>query len=223
MGLNKLVQIVILFLCNSSLFGQPKFDGPRQIEPGELARISIEGIKGLNDPKIDCVPKNDSWEAMQRLDGSPVILFYTRKEGTYTFIVVGNKDNKTYFDVFTVIVGKPLPPGPTPGPPDGKYTSQLRSQYLVSPDNTSLIKLIAVYQSMGNRAAQVENYKQLSDALASATKTAIGEVTLRGVRDSVALILQNDLANRNATKYDPVAASAIFKELANSLSPLLEK
>jgi len=225
MSLRKLAQKVLLitFLAMPSVsLAQIKMEGPKQIEAGELARINIDGIKGLNDPKIECFPKNDSWEAVQRLDGSPVIIFYTKKEGIYTFIVAGNKENKTYFVIFQIQVGKavPVPDVPTPGP--GKYTQRLRSLYLVNPDEAGLTKLVSVYKSMAAQSAQITSYKQMNDALALATKGAIGDITLRGVRDEVALILQTDLANRNSMTYNATATSTIFLELAKSLSALLE-
>lgn len=234
MSLRKLVQKLLLtglFLAlPSNIFaaGPVKMSGPANVEPGELARISIEGIKGLNDPKITCIPENDSWEAMQKLNGDPVLLLFTKKSGLYTFVVAGNKDNLTYFATFQVQVGKnpgPLPPGPGPDPLPipGKYTEQLRSAYMVSPNNASLSKLIAVYKSVASNAGSVVNYKQMNDALAAATKSAIGELDLRGVRDKVADILQADLANRNSQTYDPVATRAIFEELAKSLTPLLDQ
>jgi len=221
MSLRKLAQKVLLitFLAMPSVsLAQIKMEGPKQIEAGELARINIDGIKGLNDPKIECFPKNDSWEAVQRLDGSPVIIFYTKKEGIYTFIVAGNKDNKTYFVIFQIQVGKP--DVPTPGP--GKYTQRLRSLYLVNPDEAGLTKLFSVYKSMAAQSDKITSYKQMNDALALATKGAIGEISLRGVRDEVALILQTDLANRNSMTYNATATSTIFLELAKSLSALLE-
>lgn len=227
MSLKKLVQKVILITLLTPVYlnGQIKLDGPVQVEPGELAQIKIDGIKGLNDPKVDCFPKNSSWAAVKLLDDSPIIMFSTKKEGLYTFVVAGNKDNKTYFEVIQVQVGKATPnPGPGPKPPDlGKYTQRLTPQYMVFPDNASLTKLVAVYQSIANRSSSVTSYKQLNEALAQATKVAIGDSALRGVRDEVALILQSDLANRNSQAYDPVATAAIFNELVKSLTPLLEK
>lgn len=224
MSLIKLAQKVLLiaFLATPSLsLGQIKMDGPRQIETGELARINIDGIKGLHDPKLECFPKNDSWEAVQRLDGSPVILFYTKKEGIYTFIVAGNKDNKTYFEIFQIQVGKTPNPGPGPSPPppgpEGKYTQRLRSFYLVNPDENGLTKLIGVYRAMASQSNQISSYKQMNEALALATKAAIGDISLRGVRDEVALILQSDLANRNSTAYNAAATANIFNELVKSL------
>lgn len=229
MSLHKLAQKVLLtnifmLLFAGTTFGAPvKMTGPAVVEPGELARISIDGIKGLNDPKIACIPENDSWEAMQKLNGDPVLLLFTKKPGLYTFIVAGNKDNITYFATFQVLVGKGPTPGPSPDVPvEGKYTSKLKSAYLVSPNNTSLGKLITVYQSMANNANSMTSYKQAVDALALATKGAIGDLDLRGVRDAVGDILQTDLANRNSQAYDPVALKAIFTELARSLTPLLE-
>lgn len=234
MRLIKLVQKVILtaiiLAAPSVCFGEGpiRFEGPQTIEVGELARINIDGIKGLNDPKIKCIPENSSWEAVQRLDGSPVIVFFTKKAGLYTFIVAGNKDSKTYFESFQVQVGaapEPLPPPPPPPPPSvaGKYTKRLTSPYMVNPDNSSLLKLIGIYQSVAGRAGEVQTYKQLETALAKATGEALGQTALRGVRDEAALILQTDLAPRNAVQYDPVATSNVFNELAKSLTPLLEK
>jgi hypothetical protein len=75
---------------------------------------------------------------------------------------------------------------------------------------------------MAQNSGSLVNYRQMADALASATKAAIGELDLRAVRDKVADILQNDLANRNSQVYDPVATKTIFEELAKSLEPLLE-
>jgi hypothetical protein len=227
MSLRKLVQILLLTgILPGACFGQLKFEGPRQVEPGELARIAIDGVKGLNDPKIECVPKNTAWEAVQRLDGSPVIIFYTKQEGIYTFIVVGNKDNKTYLETFTLVVGRLVPP-PPPLPPVpvtiGKYTKRLSSPYQVSPDNESLSKLIGVYQAIANRAAQMQNYKQVESVLADSTEKAIGKTALRAVRDEVSVILQADLAVRGSTTYDSVATMTIFTELVKSLTPLLEK
>jgi hypothetical protein len=242
MSLQKLAQKVILlvtFLSLTTVFPQEghagdliSVTGPRQTEVGHIVRINIDGLKGLNDPKIACVPTNDNWEAVQKLNGDPMLLFFPDQEGLYTFIMAGNKDNKTVFSTFQVQVGKPAPkppgpgPGPDPKPPEpvvnGKYTDQLRSPYLVSPNNASLSKLIAVYKSMAQNSGSLVNYRQMADALASATKAAIGELDLRAVRDKVADILQNDLASRNSQTYDPVATKAIFEELAKSLAPLLE-
>lgn len=230
MSLRKLAQKLLLmsvFLgLPSNIFatGLVKMSGPTNVEVGELARISIEGIKDLNDPKITCIPENDSWEAMQKLNGDPVLLLFTKKSGLYTFIVAGNKDNLTYFATFQVQVGPVTPPGPVPPVPGpvGKYTEQLRSAYTVSPNNASLSKLIAVYKSMASNSANITNYKQMNDALATATKSAIGDLDLRGVRDKVASILQEDLANRNSQTYDSAATKAILEELAKSLTPLLE-
>jgi hypothetical protein len=230
MSLRKLAQKLLLFGVflgpSSNIFATTplKMSGPINVEPGELAAISISGIKGLNDPKITCIPENSSWKAMQELNGDPVLLLFTKKSGLYTFIVAGNKDNLTYFATFQVQVGKSPVPGPQPPDPSvsGKYTKQLTSVYLVSPNNTSLSKLISVYQAMASNSGSVVNYKQMNDALATATKSAIGDLDLRGLRDAVALILQSDLANRNSQTYDPAATKAIFEELAKSLTPLLE-
>lgn len=225
----KLFSAVLLnLLLVNALVGQLKTDGPVYVEPGELARIAVTGLEGLNDPKIECFPPNTSWEAVRRLDGSPTILFYTKKEGTYNFVVAGNKDNKTILVLHQVTVGRAPPPGPGPKPPPvpdegGKYTKDLRAPYLVNPDNNSLIKLISVYESMASQASTMMSFKQMHDALKSATEMSVGPTALKGVRDAVAVILQTDLANRNAVKYDPVATKAIFNELATSLKPLLEK
>ena len=116
-SLNKLSHFLIvpilacLILTPGSVFGQIKAEGPIYVEPGELCRIQIDGLDALNDPKIKCFPENQSWEAIRRLDGSPTVLFYTKKEGSYTFVIAGNKDNKTVLTVHQVIVGRgPIPP-----------------------------------------------------------------------------------------------------------------
>lgn len=235
MSLQKLVQkllLIVVFATPSAVFGEGspvKMDGPKQTDVGKVVRINIDGLKGLNDPKMACVPENDAWEAVQKLNGDPLLLFFPDKEGLYTFIIAGNKDNKTYFTTFQVQVGKGPAPGPQPGPTPvpgpvekGKYTDRLRSPYLVSPNNASLLKLIAVYRSMAQNSGSMTSYKQAQDALAAATKSAIGELDLRNVRDTVADILQADLANRASATYDPVATKAIFDELAKSLTPLLD-
>jgi hypothetical protein len=124
-SLQKLAQKVILvvtFLCLTTVSPQEGYAEVtvRQTEVGRVVRINIDGLKGLNDPKIDCVPKNDNWEAIQKLNGDPMLLFFPDTEGLYTFVMAGNKDNKTFYHTFQVQVGKgPKPPGPGPGPGPG--------------------------------------------------------------------------------------------------------
>jgi len=226
--------IWLLFLATNVIQAQTKTEGPNAIEPGTLARITIQGLDELNDPKIECYPKNDQWEAVKRLDGTPVILFYTSQKtvGTFNFVIAGNKDNKTTLIVHEVTVGvsPPVPPGPIPVPPgpipvpDGKYTTKLRSVYMVAPDNANLIKLIDVYTSMANQSGNISNYRQMATALETSVKNKLDNTTtLQPLKDAVAEILQTDLANRNSTPYDAAAAKTIFLELAKSLQPLVNK
>jgi quinol monooxygenase YgiN len=236
MRLHNLVQkvplvLVILLLLGTNSFAAPQVSGPDNVEPGDLVRIMITEISDLNDPKFQCVPPNDKWVAVKSFDNQAMIIFSTKTPGTYTFGLAGNKDNKTYLILKQVIVGvlpEPLPPNPPPPVPPtpnpgGKYTTILSAPYMVSPDNDSLIKLISVYKSMAAQAKSISNYSQMMAALVASTKdTLTSETKLRGVRDAVADILQNDLANRNSIAYDAAKTEAIFNELANSLKALVK-
>jgi hypothetical protein len=229
--------LILLLTFTANSFGAPQATGPDEVKAGELVKISVSEIADLNDPKFQCVPDNVNWFAVKSFDGQAMILFATTKPGTYTFSMAGNKDNKTFAILKQVKVigsdpGPPTPPGPVPPnpppvPPDpikpGKYTSMLSAPYMVSPDNTRLLKLIGVYEAMAAQAKTITNYKQMMSALADSAKEALGgETPLRGVRDKVAEILQDDLANRGSAPYDAKKTEAIFTEIAFSLMPLVK-
>lgn len=222
--LKTFAQILLLFglINNVTINAQEK---EKFAEPGNLIKIKINNFSDLNDPKFRCFPENDSWEAVRTFDNQVIIIFSTNVKGTYTFVLAGNKDNKTILSIYTIIIGPKPGPEPNPSPPEpiieGKYTKDLRPIYLTSPDNKSLLKLIEIYSLLANKTNNITSYKQLSEVLAQTTKEILGETSLINLRDKVALILQTDLANRNATVYDPEKAKLIFIELAKSLKPLI--
>ncbi len=230
-------QIVLLtvFLNCPFLIAAPKFTGPTSVKPGTLTKLSIDGIDGLNDPKIECSPTSHNWTAVRDFfNKNPVILFMPTSDDTgktFNFVVAGNKDSKTFLTIHVITVEgvvppgpEPKPPGPEPGPepkpPGGKYTEELKSAYLVNPDAQSLAKLIGVYEAMSNHSGMFTNYRIMWETLIKSTAEAVGPNKLTAVRDKVALILQRDLADRASDAYDPKLAAKVFKDLADSLKPL---
>lgn len=239
---------ILLFCPESNAFisskfvnkatGAPKTAGPSSVKPGSMVKIDITNVDAVNDPKIQCSPENSEWAAMRDFSGNnPVILFFPSADSagkTFTFVVAGNKDNKTVLTLHTITVEgvpKPVPPEPKPVPPEpkpaGKYTDVLTPAYMVSPDEDSLIKLIMTYEAVADQSSKLTSYKQCNDVLAAATTKVMGETPgnrtkLVAVRDKVANILQADLANRNSTVYDSAATKALFLEIAKSLKPLVK-
>ncbi len=101
-------------------------DGPKEATTGY--RVKAKLTLDVTDPQIKCFPANDDWYAVQDLSGAKFIDFVPGKKSVpagqasqlYTFVIAGNKANKTYLELWEVTVkvdGEVIPlPKPIPAP-----------------------------------------------------------------------------------------------------------
>lgn len=195
--------IAVLILLISASFGnaQIKVEGPKEATTGY--RVKAKLTLDVVDPKIQCFPANDDWFAVQDFSGNKFIDFVPGKKSVpegaasqlFTFVIAGNKEGKTYLELWEVTVkpdGDVIPkPKPKPEPDEAKSQlyKDLLAAYKVSPSATARTTLIEGYTAFLDEV-KADKYvsasfagKALADKFANLTE-------LHGVRDVVADYLQ---------------------------------
>lgn len=196
--------IAILFVLLSTTFvnAQIKVEGPKDATTGY--RVKAKLTLDVVDPKISCFPANDDWFAVQDFAGNKFIDFVPGKKSVpegqasqiYTFVVAGNKEGKTYLEIWEVTVkpdGDPIPvPKPKPIIPDeakSQLYKDLLAAYKVSPSATARKTLIEGYTEFLNEV-KADKYITAADAGKGLADKFTTLAELHGVRDVVAEYLQ---------------------------------
>lgn len=201
----------LIVLCFASFSNaQIKIDGPKEATTGY--RVKAKLTLDVTDPKIECFPSNDDWMAVQDFSGNKYIDFVPGKKSVpagqksqlYTFVVAGNKANKTYLELWQVTVmpdGEVVPPAPPgPEPEKSQLYKDMFAAYKVNPSAAGRKTLILGYEQF---LAEVKADKYMSaSAAGAALKAKFSTMTeLESVREVVADYLQKNAGQTwNKTK-----------------------
>lgn len=214
--------VVSLCLITNSANAQVVFRGPTEGKPARMNRITLEKVEG-DDLKIlgfvDGKPNTESdgdFSIMKNLDNKIIIFIFTDKEAVFTFVAGVSKGGKTHLSSHTITIGTPKPPTP-PAPPDSDFASKLKTAYRVSPDATSLAKLIAILEEVSSQT--YANYDQMESVLAATGKKFLPNDELRKVRDAISdeIVAKCGTDNR---KKDIDKVKAIYAEAIKALKGL---
>ena len=214
--------IVAVLAFASTASAQIKIEGPKEATVGYRTKAKL--TLDVTDPQIKCFPANDDWMGIQDFAGTKYIDFVPGKKllgkdadgkaiksKLYTFVVAGNKANKTYLETWEVIVyadgeeAPDVPVPPKPPTPDEITKTQLYKDmlaaYQVNPSATSKATLLEVY---GLYLESVKNDKFMTNREADAdlralTKKYLPNSEIQGVRDTVADYLLANVGKQAAT------------------------
>lgn len=217
--------IAFLIVCaiQTLSFGQIKVEGPKEATTGY--RVKAKLTADVADLQIKCFPSNDDWYAVQDLSGNKFIDFVPGKKSVpagqssqlYTFVVAGNKANKTYLELWEVVVkpdGEVIPPPkPVPEPEKTQLYKDLFAAYKVSPSADALKLHIKLYTEFLDEV-KADKYTSASAAGAS-LKAKFEKINdLQSVQDVVAdYLIKNVGSTWNKPKLVD-AMTAIVKTLS---------
>lgn len=204
--MKNLLTLVVLLAFSNPCFAQIKVEGPKEGTVGYRVKAKLSA--DVTDMKLKCFPANDDWMGVVDFEGQKWIDFVPgkkllapgEKSKLFTFVVAGNKANKTYLETWEVVV---LPDGevapvPVPVPtPDSPLMKDLKAAYLVFPNAASKAKLITVYEKLAADAPKLTSFKQAADQLSRETPLAIG-MDLQPVRDVVADYLVTNVGRQGS-------------------------
>lgn len=222
--------LAFAFLCifafTESAEAQIKIEGPKEATTGY--RVKAKLTLDVMDPKIECFPANDDWFAVQDFSGNKYIDFVPGKKAVpagqshqlYTFVIAGNKANKTYLMLWEVVVkpdGPPEPappPKPKPIPPDqqSQLYKDMFAAYKVNPSGSALRLHQVKYAEF---LAEVKQEKYTSaNAAGSALAHKFADVSeLKGVREVVTDYLQKHAGNTWNKQKVVDAMTEVVKEI----------
>lgn len=197
--MRNILTLVCILAFGSVANAQIKVEGPKEGTVGY--RVKAKLTTDVADMKLKCFPANDDWMGVVDFEGQKWIDFVPgrkllapgEKSKLFTFVVAGNKANKTFLETWEVVISPdgevtpvpvPNPPGPTPAP-DTQLMKDLKAAYLVFPNDAAKTKLIGVYVKLVVDAPKLTSFKQAADQLSRETPAAIG-TDLQAVRDVVA-------------------------------------
>lgn len=218
-AMRKLMAFACLCIFAFNADAQIKIEGPKEATTGY--RIKAKLTLDVVDPKIDCFPSNDDWVAGQDFSGNKYIDFVPGKKSVpagqksqlYTFVVAGNKANKTYLELWQVTVtpdGEVIPP--TPAPDATQLYKDLFAAYKVSPNATALKFHRDKYKEFLDEV-KADKYTTASSAGSGLADKFKANSDLKGVREVVTDYLQKNAGNTwNKTKVVD-AMTQIVKEI----------
>lgn len=223
--MRKLLAFAFLCVFAFDANAQIKIDGPKEATTGY--RVKAKLTLDVTDPQIKCFPANDDWYAVQDLSGAKFIDFVPGRKSVpegqsqqlYTFVVAGNKANKTYLELWEVVVkpdGEVIPPAPKPKPiPPDEQTQLYKDMFAAYKVFPSASGLKFHREKYAEFLAEVKADKYTSaaaagNALADKFKASSD---LKGVREVVTDYLQKNAGNTwNKTKVVD-AMTNIVKEI----------
>lgn len=202
-----LTTVCLLALSLSTASAQIKVEGPKDATVGY--RVKAKLTADVTDMKLKCFPSNDDWMGVVDFEGQKWIDFVPGRRilgdagqpKLFTFVIAGNKANKTYLETWEVMVnpdGEVIPPPkPKPPEPESQLSKDLKAAYLVNPNEQAKTKLIAVYTKLINDSPKITSFKQAAEQLSKETPAAIG-TDLQSVRDVVAEYLVANLGRQGS-------------------------
>lgn len=224
------ITVLALLAFSSHANAQIKVEGPKTGTVGY--RVKAKLTADVTDLKLKCFPSNDDWMGVVDFEGQKWIDFVPGKNilpdgqpRLFTFVVAGNKANKTYLEMWEVTIspdGPPAPPPtPKPGPePTDEFYQSLKAAYMVSPSATAKTKLIGVYESLLTSTSQdkFKNFKEAAESLSKATPAAVG-TELQPVRDAVAEYLVTNVG-RQGSAWDKNLLMAALRRVIDALKAI---
>lgn len=208
--MRQILAILLLISITQNIDAQIKIDGPKEgiIGYRTKAKLQID----VDDPKIACFPSNDDWVAMQDFAGNKFIDFVPGKKSLakneksklFTFVVAGNKNNKTYLEIWEVTI-RPDEDQPQPQPqpqPTNPLYDKLLAAYMVSPSAVSKINLITVYEKWLRDIDEnkFSSFKTANDSRAALLQTLLQPDELRPLRDAIQAHYSLTLGNTGYNK-----------------------
>ena len=222
--MRKLLAFAFVCIFAFDANAQIKIEGPKEATTGY--RVKAKLTLDVTDPKIECFPSNDDWFAVQDFAGNKFIDFVPGKKSVpagqksqlFTFVVAGNKANKTYLELWQVTVvpdGEVVPP-PKPVPPEPEVQTQLYKDmlaaYKVFPSATAL-KFHREKYAEFLKEVKEDKYTSASVAGNALAEKFKASTELKGVREVVTDYLQKNAGNTwNKTKVVD-AMTQIVKEI----------
>lgn len=198
---------VLFFVCNYSAFAQIKIDGPKEGTVGyrTIAKLTLD----VTDPQIKCFPANNDWIAVQDFSGQKYIDFVPgrkslaagEKSKLYTFVVAGNKANKTYLETWEVIIS---PDGEPPTPDDANRRSTLYktllAAYQVAPSGENKAKLIVLLEAhlKDTKDSKYISFREAHEGLKAIAKKYLGDNDLRPLRDAISDYLSTKVSQKGS-------------------------
>lgn len=184
-----LIVFASLLLLPLNAFSQIKIEGDKNATVGYMLKLKLTQLD-VTDPQIKCFPDNPDWIATKDFANQAWIIFVPGKKSIpvgqssalYTFVIAGNKENKTYLETFEVIVrSDESEPAPSPNP--SELFKDLKAAYLVSPDEEGKAQLIKVYEAFLQDIIndKFKSFKEAGDSLAE-----VAPKRLQKVKDVVA-------------------------------------
>jgi hypothetical protein len=221
--MRKMLAFAFVLILAFDANAQIKIEGPKEATTGY--RVKAKLTLDVTDPKIDCFPSNDDWYAVQDLSGNKYIDFVPgrksvpagQKSQLYTFVVAGNKANKTYLELWQVTVtpdGEVIPP-PKPVPPDEQtqlYKDMLAA-YKVFPSASGLRFHKEKYKEFLEEV-KADKYTSASAAGTALAKKFESSSDLKGVREVVTDYLQKHAGNTWNKQKVIDAMTNIVKEIS---------
>jgi hypothetical protein len=195
--------IAFLMVCAfaGTGYSQIKIEGPKEATTGY--RVKAKMTLDVTDPQVKCFPANDDWYAVQDLAGNKYIDFVPGKRSVpagqksqlYTFVIAGNKGNKTYLETWEITVNtdeEVIPPPVVPETAKSQIYKDLFAAYKVSPNAAALRLHVKLYTEFLDevKADKYNTARGAGDALKSKFKDV---KDLQSVEDVVADYLQKNV------------------------------
>ena len=218
-----ILALVVAIATVSQINAQVKIDGPKEATVGY--RVKAKLTLDVLDPQIKCFPTNDDWYPVQDLSGNKFIDFVPGKKVipdgqdsiVFTFVVSGNKDNKTYLEIWQVkiIPDEESTPLPKPNSSSQLY-KELLAAYKVAPNASALADHKA---KLNDFLMEVKNDKY--SAASAAGKGLASKFTnndLKAVRNVVTDYLSTNVGNT----WDKAKLIAAMTEIVNTINTIRE-
>lgn len=192
--LNIIFTILYLYLSPVTT-ANAQLEGPQTGSPNNIVIIKIQNQK-INDLKVDCSPKNDSYKLVKFLESNELgILFLPKDPGVYTFAIADNEGGKTSLYLHTITI---TGPGPGPGPgPNGIKETLTKTLQTDRATKEQIQQLATFYRKASQLAAQNGQIKDIAGLISEMRKIAPEANILANTRKQLDQYFQTKLPKQN--------------------------
>src|ERR1700744_3452549 len=97
--------LFFLAIFSTPGYSQISLVGPETATPGDLTKIQVK-LGGSTDLKVSVLlngkPTTQGYTTVKELDDTPVVMFFTKQQGTYTILATGLKDGKQQVVIYVL-------------------------------------------------------------------------------------------------------------------------